>query len=116
MRWYALFCAVLLLVVSGCARPSAPPQPPVPLDVLADTIQWARENIEALQHLPLKDADAEDFREAQEHLRLAEHAFEDALYDQAYFAALDSLAASQGILSHWFPEIAGSATVLQGTG
>ena len=106
MKRVIIVCLMLLSMSIGCIRPPAQPepQPPVPLEVLEETLRWARENIETLEQLPLPDTALKDLQRAKNNLRLAESSFAKALYDEAYLSSLESLAISQKLVRQFYKE------------
>lgn len=106
MKRYALIIFIMLFMGMGCSHSlfRIQSQSPVPLESLEETIQWARENVEVLQRLPLEQEDMEEFQQAKSTLDAAARAFESAFYDQAYISALDSISISQGLLRRFYNE------------
>lgn len=102
MKRYATLCLVMVLMCLGCASPPVKTEPPVPLEVIEETIQWARENARTLEQLPLKEAELEEFQRAKSQLSLAERSFAKALYDEAYLSALESLSTSQKLVQRFY--------------
>lgn len=112
---------LLIIALAGCARPAVEqpqPQPPIPIDVLADKLTWARENIATLEQLPLPPTASGTFLSAKKNLALAEQAFAEELYDEAYWSVLDSLAQSQELVRQFYdqalvPQIQETATRIE---
>ena len=103
---YSVICVGIIALFAGCASPpvSEESPPPVPLEVIEETLQWARENFKTVDALDVQDVYPLEYRDAQENLLLAENAFQGERYEEAYLSALESLAASQRIVRQFYGE------------
>lgn len=105
MKFFVLI-VVTILLLPGCAfLRKEEPQPSVPIETIQETIAWAREDFASVvEQLQVQETYQEDFQKARDSLTLAETSFQEQLYDQAYFSALESLDASQRILRRFYQE------------
>ena len=103
---FSVLIVVTILLFPGCAFFwKEEPQPPVPIETIQETIAWAREDFASVvEQLQVQERYRDDFQTARNSLTLAETSFQEQLYDQAYFSALESLDASQRILRRFYQE------------
>jgi outer membrane protein OmpA-like peptidoglycan-associated protein len=104
MRSYVILFLSTLVII-GCSRPpSEEIQPPLPLAMIQETVNWARENFDAVERLHVQELYAQDFQKARDELVRAENFLQENLYEEAYTSALESLAASQRILRQFYQD------------
>jgi outer membrane protein OmpA-like peptidoglycan-associated protein len=105
MKLFVCIFLVVFLLLPGCAFFQKEPPPSVPIETIQETIAWARKDFESVvEQLQIQKKYQDDFQKARNSLMLAETSFQEELYDQAYFSALDSLDASQRILRRFYQE------------
>lgn len=102
MKSYVIMLIVIVIMLIGCG-PAV--QQPSPLELeIQDTMERARHNLDVIEQLQVQDKYALDFREAEKELITAEKYLQENRHDQAYIAALNSLAATQRVFRLLYQE------------
>jgi outer membrane protein OmpA-like peptidoglycan-associated protein len=93
----------LILMITGCSLVSK--EPPLLQQEVQNTLKQARDNLNAVERVQAQELYPYDYQEAHNGLIEAENALEENRHDQAYLAALRSVAASQRIFRQLYRDV-----------
>lgn len=102
MKSYGIILIIIVIGLIGCGP--AVQQPSSLASEIQTTMERVRHNLDVIEQLQVQDKYGIDFREAENELINAEKYLQEDRRDQAYIAALNSLAATQRIFRQLYQE------------
>ena len=94
---------LLILMLAGCSLVSK--EPSLLQQEIQNTLKQARDNLNAVERVQAQELYPYDYQEAHNGLIEAENALKENRHDQAYLAALRSVAASQRIFRQLYRDV-----------